>query len=110
MDAVDQEAYSFLKQQIVQRIYWESHYLGQQPLSQAVIDAVCQHYHQGALSGITTSRLSWLDWLTASTSPDFQVSQFVRGSLFHVTPQLLDGQPTKGRVRTNSPDSQTDFD
>ncbi len=48
IDAIDQEAYAFLRQQIIHRIYWESHRLGQQPLSQAVINAVCQHYHQEA--------------------------------------------------------------
>ena len=47
MDVVDHEAYSFLKQQIVRHIHLESNRLGLQPLSQGVVDAVCQHCHQG---------------------------------------------------------------
>ncbi len=42
------EAFSFLHQQIIRKIYFESHQLGLQPLSSAMIDAVCQHYHQVA--------------------------------------------------------------
>ncbi len=40
MDVIEIECFSFLKQQIIRRIYWESQRLGLQPLSTAVIDAV----------------------------------------------------------------------
>ncbi len=47
-DAVEIECFSFLKQQIVRRIYWESERLGLQPLSGQVIDTVVQYYCAGS--------------------------------------------------------------
>ncbi len=39
---------TFIKQQIVRRIYFESERLGLQPLSGAVVDAVVQYYCAGS--------------------------------------------------------------
>ena len=47
-DAVEIECFSFLKQQIVRRIYFESNRLGLQPLSTPVVDAVVQYYCVGS--------------------------------------------------------------
>ncbi len=49
MDAIEVEAFLFLHQQIMWRIYFEAHKQGLQPLSLGVIDSVVQFYHQGAL-------------------------------------------------------------
>ncbi len=49
MDAIEVKAFLFLRQQIVQHIYFEAHRQGLQPLSLGVIDSVVQFYHQGAL-------------------------------------------------------------
>ena len=48
MDVVELEFLSFMKQQIVRRIYFESERLGLQPLSGAVVDAVVQYYCAGS--------------------------------------------------------------
>ncbi len=47
MDVMEIEAFSLLHQQIIRKKYFESHRLGMQPLSCAVIDVVCQYYYQG---------------------------------------------------------------
>ncbi len=47
-DAVEIVCFSFLKQQIVRRIYWKSERLELQPLSGQVIDAVVQFYCAGS--------------------------------------------------------------
>ena len=49
MDVIDQEAFSFLRQQITHWFIWVSHRQGFQPLSLFVMDAVVQHCHQGVL-------------------------------------------------------------
>ncbi len=48
MDVVKLEFLSFIKQQIVRRIYFESERLGLQPLSGAVVNAVVQYYYAGS--------------------------------------------------------------
>ncbi len=47
-DVIEFECFSFLKQQIIRRIYFESHRLGLQPLSTPVVDAVVQYYYMGS--------------------------------------------------------------
>ncbi len=48
MDSVEIEAWSFIKQQIIRRLCFKAHQLGQQPLSHRVIDLVVQYYSVGA--------------------------------------------------------------
>ncbi len=48
VDSVEIEAWIFNKQQIVRRLRFEAHWLGQQPLSHGVIDLVVQYYSVGA--------------------------------------------------------------
>ncbi len=48
MDAMDIEAYNFVRQQIVRRLYFEANKLGQQPLSHVVIDQVVQYFSAGS--------------------------------------------------------------
>ncbi len=47
-NVIEIESFSFLKQQIISRIYWESERQELQPLSLGVIDAVVQHHHLGS--------------------------------------------------------------
>ncbi len=48
MDIVEVESWSFIRQQIVRKIYFYSHQMGLQPLSTQVIDAVVNFYMAGA--------------------------------------------------------------
>ncbi len=48
VDVIEIECFSFLKQQIIRHIYFESNRLGLQPLSTAVVDAVVQYYCAGS--------------------------------------------------------------
>ena len=48
MDVVELEAWSFLKQQIVRRIYFVSTHMGLQPLSRPVIDNVVAYFCAGS--------------------------------------------------------------
>ena len=48
MDVVELEAWSFLKQQILRRIYFVSAQMGMQPLSRPVIDNVVAYFSAGS--------------------------------------------------------------
>ena len=48
MDVVEIEAWSFLTQQILRKIYFFSAQMGLQPLSRQVIDAVVNYYCAGS--------------------------------------------------------------
>ncbi len=48
MDVVEIEAWSFLKQQILRRIYFVSAQMGLQPLSRPVIDDVVSYFCAGS--------------------------------------------------------------
>ena len=48
MDVVEIEAWSFLKQQILRRIYFVSAQMGLQPLSRPVIDDVVSYFCGGS--------------------------------------------------------------
>ncbi len=48
MDVVELETWSFLKQQILRKIYFFGAQMGLQPLSRQVIDAVVQFYCAGS--------------------------------------------------------------
>ncbi len=48
MDVVELEAWSFLKQEIVRRIYFVSTCMGLQPLSRPVIDNVMAYFSAGS--------------------------------------------------------------
>ncbi len=48
MDMVELEAWSFLKQQIVRRIYFVCTRMGLQPLSKPVIDNVVAYFSAGS--------------------------------------------------------------
>ncbi len=48
MDTVEVESWSFIRQQIVRKIYFYSHQIGMQPLSTQVVDAVVNFYSVGA--------------------------------------------------------------
>ncbi len=48
MDTVEVESWSFIRQQIVCKIYFFSHQMGMQPLSTQVVDAVVNFYSAGA--------------------------------------------------------------
>ncbi len=48
MDVVELETWSFLKQQIVRRIYFVSAHMGLQPLSRLVIDNVVAYFCAGS--------------------------------------------------------------
>ena len=47
MDAINVEAYSFVRQQFMHRIYYESNRQGLQLLSLGVVDAMVQFFYQG---------------------------------------------------------------
>ncbi len=48
MDFVELEAWNFLKQQIVRRIYFVCEQMGMQPLSRPVIDNVVSYFSAGS--------------------------------------------------------------
>ncbi len=48
MDVIEIESWSYIKQQIVRKIYQFSQQMGMQPLSTQVVDAVVNFYSAGA--------------------------------------------------------------
>ncbi len=85
MDVVELKTWSFLKQQILRKVWFFSEQMGLQPLSRQVIDAVVQFYCAGSLTWNFSLRT-----MVVCLALDIHLAQFqhqVSGFPVHVTPQ-----------------------